>query len=171
MENTLNMPRQGFLKGMVATLVCGYNTEAGPNSKIILPGRGKVGLYDSIIEGGHFNWAEATKGGTRIPEEAFYVGNIVKMAHDMEVIREMFGNKGITVTSWYRDPVSNRRVGGARNSQHMQGHAVDFFVDGVRPIDVYEELNGVWGDKGGLGKYSGFTHVDRRGTKARWGNA
>ena len=49
---------------------------------------------------------------------------------------------------------------------HIQGHAVDFIVQGVAPLAVAEELDDDW--EGGLGKNEAFTHIDLRGSRARW---
>lgn len=47
-------------------------------------------------------------------------------ARRMEEVRRLLGNRVITVSSGYRSPRLNRAVGGARNSAHLTGHAVDF---------------------------------------------
>lgn len=39
------------------------------------------------------------------------------------------GAPGVRVTSWYRDPQYNARVGGAPNSQHTLGLALDVAHD------------------------------------------
>ena len=39
----------------------------------------------------------------------------------------------LSVTSGYRDPATNARVGGARNSQHTHGNAFDISVAGMSP--------------------------------------
>jgi hypothetical protein len=38
----------------------------------------------------------------------------------------ILGDHVVTVNSGYRSPEVNRAVGGARNSAHLSGHAVDF---------------------------------------------
>ncbi|MEM9945468.1 MAG: D-Ala-D-Ala carboxypeptidase family metallohydrolase, partial [Cyanobacteria bacterium P01_D01_bin.36] len=140
------------------------------------------GIYytdQPIISGGNFTWGEATHGGTRIPHKASVVHNFTKMAAVMQEIREMFGNKPIRVNSWYRDPVTNRRVGGASRSRHLEGDAIDFVIPGIHPQDVYRRLDPWWGARGGLAstRSDAFTHIDGRGThdgfppgklKARW---
>lgn len=69
-------------------------------------------------------------------------------------------NSEIQVLSGYRTPRSNRTVRGAGNSFHMQGKAVDFYIQGV-PLakikNAAESLN-----NGGVGYYprSSFIHVD-----------
>ena len=47
-------------------------------------------------------------------------------ASRMERVRALLGSKAISVSSGYRCPRLNRLVGGARNSAHLSGHAVDF---------------------------------------------
>lgn len=51
-------------------------------------------------------------------------------ARRMEVVRAELDDRVITVTSGYRSPELNRRVGGARTSAHLKGHAVDFNCHG-----------------------------------------
>ena len=127
-------------------------------------------LTNPIYTGSNFNWGEATKNGSRIPTRTIFDGiiipatqitnNIISVARKMDEIREIFGNKPITVTSWYRDPRSNRGVGGVSNSQHILGWGVDFQIDGLDPNDVASRLSKTW--QGGLGDSSAFTHVDMR---------
>lgn len=55
----------------------------------------------------------------------------------MEQVRSLLGNNPIHVDSGYRCPALNKAVGGASNSAHMQGYAVDFFcAEFGTPIDI-----------------------------------
>ncbi|NEP02240.1 MAG: DUF882 domain-containing protein [Symploca sp. SIO2E9] len=136
---------------------------------IAIPGESDVHLFDPILgDNCHFNWAEATKGGTRLPENQKVVDNIKKITEGLEEIRELFGGKSITITSFYRPPHINRQVGGARNSRHIQGDAVDFVIKGIPPKEAHRRLEPWWGNRGGIASASVFTHVDCRGYKARW---
>ncbi len=139
-----------------------------------------VSLAQPIYTGSNFTWAEATKNGTRIPCQSQFEGmtipaaqitsNIVKIARELDKIRAQFGNRPITITSWYRDPTTNRAVGGVRNSQHILGWAADIQIAGLAPNDVAAKLQDTW--SGGLGDSSEFTHVDLRHlmgwSSARW---
>ena len=125
-------------------------------------------LSEPIIAGGNFSWAEATKNGTRIPVDKSVVAGILKIARTMEEVREFMGSRPITVNSWYRDPATNRRVGGASRSRHLVGDAVDFVVQGIAPKEVQKSLDDWWGSRGGIASASVFTHIDARGYKARW---
>ena len=72
------------------------------------------------------------------------------------------------ITSGYRTESHNKKVGGAKKSIHMMGIATDIVVKGVAPEDVaaYAEL--LMPDKGGIGLYRTFVHIDVRHEKARW---
>jgi len=144
-------------------------TPKDPGRAIRLPGfQGTYYLNNPIIYGGNFTWSEATHGGSRMPENAGVVYGIIRITKAMEEVRKIFGNKPITVNSWYRDPRTNAAVGGASRSRHMSGDAVDFVVPGTHPYDVYARLNGWWGGRGGLASATVFTHIDARGYRARW---
>ncbi|WP_204104565.1 MULTISPECIES: D-Ala-D-Ala carboxypeptidase family metallohydrolase [Spirulina sp. CCY15215] len=133
---------------------------------IAVPGKGRIYTNDPIVSGANFTWDEATKGGSRIPENANITNNIVSMAGKMQSVREKLGDRSISVTSWYRPPAINRAVGGARNSTHLQGYGVDFNAAGLSPREVQRILDPWW--SGGLGYGRTFTHLDGRNYRARW---
>lgn len=125
-----------------------------------------------IIPGGNFCWYEAlhfdANGNYREPANESVVSNIIRVASELEKIRTYLGNEPIRINSWYRDPVTNAMVGGATQSRHMIGDAVDFVHARLSPFAVHQRLDTFWGSKGGLASASSFTHVDCRGYKARW---
>jgi hypothetical protein len=88
-----------------------------------------------------------------------------KLIQALEAIRMHYG-RPVTITSGYRSPSHNAAVGGAPNSQHVLGTAADFVVQGVSPAEVFRLLDPT--HPGGLGRYSNFTHIDVRATRARW---
>ncbi|MEL6160116.1 MAG: D-Ala-D-Ala carboxypeptidase family metallohydrolase [Cyanobacteria bacterium J06623_5] len=140
-----------------------------PTGPFRLPGfRSTFYLSEPIVPNGNFTWAEATKNGSRIPVSRDVVYGIIRIARVMEEVRSRLGDRPIRVNSWYRDPASNRAVGGARYSRHMSGDAIDFVVIGVHAYTVYDRLNSWWGSQGGLASSSIFTHIDARGYYARW---
>ncbi len=114
----------------------------------------------------HFTWGEATKNGTRIPKNESITANIIKIAIALEELRADLDGKSISITSWYRDPISNRRVGGASKSRHLVGDAVDIVVEGMTPQEAQDYLDPIW--DGGLGYGKTFTHIDLRGYRVRW---
>ena len=85
----------------------------------------------------------------------------------LQKIRSHFG-KTVTITSAYRTPTKNKAVGGQAYSQHLYGKAADIKVKGVTPKKVAAYAETLLKNKGGIGTYSTFTHIDVRTTKARW---
>lgn len=85
----------------------------------------------------------------------------------LQKIRTYFG-KSVTITSAYRTPTRNKAVGGETYSQHQYGRAADIKVKGIAPKKVAAYAEQLLPNKGGIGTYSTFTHVDVRSTKARW---
>jgi uncharacterized protein YcbK (DUF882 family) len=84
-----------------------------------------------------------------------------------EVYRDVDGKKPIQIISAYRSPATNamlhrRSSGVARFSQHMLGHAMDFFIPGV-PLEQIR-FAGLRLQRGGVGFYptsgSPFVHLD-----------
>lgn len=85
----------------------------------------------------------------------------------LQKIRAHFG-KAVTITSAYRTPTHNKNVGGTTYSQHLYGKAADIKVSGVTPEKVVAYAEKILPDKGGIGIYNTFTHIDVRGSKSRW---
>lgn len=85
----------------------------------------------------------------------------------LQKIRAHFG-KSVTITSAYRTPGKNKAVGGTTYSQHLYGRAADIKVSGVSPKKVAQYAETLLKNKGGIGTYSTFTHIDTRTTKSRW---
>ena len=85
----------------------------------------------------------------------------------LQKIRTHFG-ASVTITSAYRTPPHNKSVGGTTYSQHLYGKAADVKVKGVTPKKVAAYAETLLKNKGGIGTYSTFTHIDVRVTKARW---
>jgi uncharacterized protein YcbK (DUF882 family) len=91
-----------------------------------------------------------------------------------EVYRDVDGKKPIQIISSYRSPATNamlhrRSSGVARFSQHMLGHAMDFFIPGV-PLEQIR-FAGLRLQRGGVGFYptsgSPFVHLDT-GSVRHW---
>ena len=72
----------------------------------------------------HLSWDElACRDGTPYPEK-WRKTRAIELAAAFERIRFLYGG-GIGVSSGYRTEAYNRKVGGARLSQHVQGRALD----------------------------------------------
>lgn len=85
----------------------------------------------------------------------------------LEDIRTHF-NKPVIVTSGYRTPEYNAKIGGVKNSQHTKGTAADIKVSDIPAREVQKYLKHKYPDKYGIGSYLNFTHIDVRAKKARW---
>lgn len=75
------------------------------------------------------------------------------------------------LVSVYRSPIYNRAVRGRTQSQHLQNRAVDVQFYGVSAYTVSavaRKMRAEGSFKGGVGRYSSFTHVDTRGSNADW---
>ena len=118
----------------------------------------------------NFNLSEfRCKDGTDVPDE--YMENVEKLATNLQVLRDHIGMP-IVVISGYRSPKYNRRIGGAKKSQHMLAKAADIKVKGMHPDQVRNEILTLIKQgkmaTGGVGRYTTFTHYDVRGWNARW---
>lgn len=91
-----------------------------------------------------------------------------------EVYRDVDGKKPIQIISAYRSPATNamlrrRSSGVARHSQHMLGHAMDFYIPEVSLEQV--RAAGLRLQRGGVGFYptsgSPFVHLDT-GSVRHW---
>lgn len=125
-------------------------------------------MHASIVPNGNFTWAEATHGGTRMPPNQATVDAMIRIATLAQQARDRIG-RPFRITSWYRPSEINREVGGASQSQHMVGDAIDFYCDGLTGDQIYRALDPWW--TGGLGRYSSYPdlcHIDARGYRARW---
>lgn len=104
-------------------------------------------------------------------------GRLQLLCEVLEVIRAELGGKPIQILSGYRSLAYNRAIGGARQSQHMEGRAADVQIEGVSPSKVHAVILRLYNEQkikiGGLGQYPTFIHVDiRQGNRlARWGGS
>lgn len=88
----------------------------------------------------------------------------------LQALRERIG-RPLVITSGYRSPAHNAKVGGAPRSRHMMGLAFDIIVAGHDPHEMEAEAREVGFH--GIGRYpdKGFLHVDARpeAEAATWG--
>ena len=124
----------------------------------------------------HLAWSElACKDGTEYPQE-WRDTRAVELASAFEAVRAEFGHP-LIVLSGYRTEAHNRKVGGARRSQHVQGRALDLrpATGGIRYLRVLAKaaLRVIEYQPGiikGFAEYPSFIHIDvREGDRvARW---
>lgn len=108
--------------------------------------------------------------GTPVPEK--YMGNVKELAKNLQTLRDAIGEPLYISGSGYRTPAHNKKVGGAKQSQHLTANAADISAKNYTPKQlkaIVERLikeGKLW--FGGIGLYKGFLHVDCRQDKARW---
>jgi hypothetical protein len=88
---------------------------------------------------------------------------ILATAQEFEKIRVAWG-RPLGVTSFYRPEPINQQVGGARNSRHVTGQAMDLYPAGGASLEsFYQWIRVRW--RGGLGdgRSDGFVHLDTDG--------
>lgn len=73
----------------------------------------------------------ATAGGLDNSPTPAHLANLRVTALGMQMVRLVLGGRPITVTSAYRSPAVNARVGGTETSAHPMGYAVDFRAAGL----------------------------------------
>lgn len=113
----------------------------------------------------HINWNDlACKDGTAYPSKFIQDGRIIELIVMFERIRNIWGLP-IEINSAYRTASYNKKVGGASNSQHLVGRALDLQPPkGITIIDFYNTIKNQYLKLGvrGLGKYKTFIHCDIR---------
>ena len=117
----------------------------------------------------NFNLSEfECKCGCVMPE--FVKKNVIELAENLQVLRDAVGR--LDLTNAYRCKEHNADVGGAVNSQHVKGKAADIKSSTIEPWDMATTVDDLMKTEkfklGGIGIYNTFTHVDTRGSRARW---
>jgi len=109
------------------------------------------------------------RDGSCVPPEL--MGNVEELARNLQVLRDHLGIP-VNIISGYRTPKYNRKIGGARRSQHMLAKAGDIKIPGLTPREVKSIIVQLIKEgkmkPGGVGLYKTFTHYDVRGRNARW---
>src|SRR5829696_1577209 len=117
----------------------------------------------------HFSYAEANnncgKGGDfsgGAVSAATVKENLLRAMWKVEALRHKLGDRPIGISSGFRDYSCNASVGGASNSRHLYGDALDL-VPGPSLCDMartarYTGFNGIFGP--GYPDHNDHTHVD-----------
>lgn len=113
----------------------------------------------------HFTVGENLQNDRRrIPIHDIVKTNILKVMNELEKIRIDYGNP-IRITSGYRPPAINKAVGGASQSRHIQGDAVDIAPVSGDLSSFQEYIDRNWYGALGYGARKGFVHIDCRNGK------
>lgn len=122
----------------------------------------------SLVKGPspHLTWQELScKDGTTYPERFVIDGRVFRVAQMFEAIRLFCGEKPLKILSAYRTPSHNRKIGGARFSQHVEGRALDLKPPKGMSVEMFFSLIKSGAEAmgiGGIGLYKTFVHVDIR---------
>lgn len=111
----------------------------------------------------HFKLSEFLRADDPVPAP-WILDNIDRLANRLQVIRDLLG-RPILINSGYRTKAHNQAVGGAPQSQHLNGMAADIVVSGM-PAQAVQAFLKNW--SGGMGCYTHYTHLDIRPQQARW---
>lgn len=118
----------------------------------------------------YFTVGEVTKGDpARIPTDPTIAKRIVDFARELDRVRDAWGS-GLGVTSWYRPPAVNAAIGGATNSQHIQGWAADVYPTNGKLGEFQSWIDQRWNGGLGYGAPKGFVHLDARSGFPCFGN-
>jgi putative chitinase len=137
-------------KAKTKTYYSQLSAPAGATPKVVAPvaaapaaaavPAGKVSAEMQLSE--HFNLKEFTKSETAIRKRidntpnAAHAENLKNVCEKiLEPVRRHFG-KPVRINSGYRGPALNAAVGGSSKSQHCNGEAVDFEIDGLPNPDL-----------------------------------
>lgn len=124
----------------------------------------------------------ACKCGCKMPKDV--TRSVVLVIERIELVKDELWTQlcgasfDVHLLSGYRCEAYNRKVGGARNSQHKLGKAGDFAVTGATVAQLFEAAKVVRGDAspehpqrgGGIGYYPKrrFVHIDVREARVTW---
>lgn len=140
------------------------------NTSLNLP-KISMSLVGSI--GGNNNTTAATipvvEQGLADKAAAPVVGSTGLLSKVTDAANPILKKYGLNIISGYRDPEQNKAAGGAKNSQHMHGTAIDINwrdMPTETRVAVMNELHNA-GFKG-FGVGPGSLHVDMREAPASW---
>ena len=89
----------------------------------------------------HFTLGELTKTSHKVynipSHEA--IENLKRLCTWLEYLRKRY-NEAVVINSGYRSPQLNRKIGGAANSNHLTGCAVDIRVSGMEQLIQYAAI-------------------------------
>lgn len=78
-------------------------------------------------------------GMSNLPNKAVVGALEALVEHVLQPLRDTL-SKPIKISSGYRNPELNKRVGGVQNSQHCLGEAADIIIKGMTPTDVAKAI-------------------------------
>lgn len=125
-------------------------------------------LYAPIVPQGRLIWAEATRGGTRIPQDSYTIEAIVRLATLAEQAQDRVG-RPFRIIDWYCPYSAPENSKQRSNLRHSLGDAITFYAEGLTANQIYWALDPWW--PGGLGRYRAYpalVYLDARPDRVRW---
>ena len=117
-------------------------------------------LYSHHSHAEHWNWPHF-KPAEMACHGSGELGIIPEFMDRLERLRASYG-KPMPITSGYRSEAHNRAVGGAPNSLHLKGRAVDISVRGRDALELIVLAHGLGFSGIGVNQKGGgrFIHID-----------
>lgn len=118
-------------------------------------------------------------------DEKLYLGIDKRILYRLLRLKERlkrlgYNQDGFTVKSGHRTPYRNKKIGGASQSRHIVGEALDLKIEDINNDGEYTPKdkkivldlceNHIIRNMGGIGLYpnTNIVHIDVRGYRARW---
>ena len=109
------------------------------------------------------------KDNSETPAEL--IPNLQELANNLQILRDFLGTS-LHINSGYRSHAYNKKIGGAKFSQHLLDKAADISSNKFTPEQIHAAILQLISEgkihNGGLGIYNSFCHYDIRDTPARW---
>lgn len=120
---------------------------------------GNVKMTDPIYPGCQYTWGNVFRNGEDVSSNPQHMKNAILLAQIIDKFTISEGKGKWRINSWYRNPAKNARIGGSKNSTHIEALGIDAIFPGM--FDLYKRLKPTW--KGGLAISPGsFIHIDAR---------
>ena len=137
-----------------------------PNQLMVVINTKGMFLDTKLYATKDIRWADLLKHQIEHPTIDVLV-NLFNVASILQIyIDKVFKGASVAINSGWRSEAYNLKIGGAKESQHVLGKAIDFCVAGLMPLQVYKMLDSV--HFGGLERADTWTHCDIRGYNARF---
>ena len=78
------------------------------------------------------------KDGTKVPDE--FLPNVQEVANNLQILRDYLKVPVRVTGSGYRSQKHNKKVGGAKFSQHLTASGADINADGYTPKELAKEI-------------------------------
>lgn len=121
----------------------------------------QIPTFEEIMSGNQYFYFPQGLGGMG---SAGWTGLMIPEKIMLLRIAKLIGNR-VSINSAYRSPSYNASVGGATNSMHKAGKAIDVWQHAGMSQESFINIARETGFTG-IGRYSSFTHVDTGATRS-----